>query len=56
MNELLIEAGKTERVQKINDQFGIDEGARDRAYFRQVIDEEGPVMLEVIRSLNIEPA
>ena len=38
-----------------NDQFGIDEGARDRAYFRKVLDEEGPVVLEVIKGLNIEP-
>ena len=56
LSDLMVEAGKTERVLKINDQFGIDEGARDRAYFRKVLDEEGPVMLEVIRSLNIEPA
>ena len=33
----------------------IDEGARDAAYFRQVLDEEGPVSIEVIRSLGIEP-
>ena len=56
LSDLMVEAGKTERVQKINDQFGIDEGARDRAYFRKVLDDEGPVVLEVIRSLNIEPA
>jgi len=30
-------------------------GARDRAYFRKVLDEEGPVVLEVIKGLNIEP-
>lgn len=40
---------------KINDQFGIDEGVRDRAYLRKVLDEEGPVVLEVEKSLNIEP-
>ena len=40
---------------KINDQFGIDEGARDQAYLRKVLDEEGPVVLEVGKSLNIEP-
>ena len=55
LSELMVEAGKTERVLKINDQFGIDEGARDRAYFKKVLDEEGPVVLEVIKSLNIEP-
>jgi tripartite-type tricarboxylate transporter receptor subunit TctC len=55
LSDLMVEAGKTERVLKINDQFGIDESARDRAYFRKVLDEEGPVVLDVIRSLNIEP-
>jgi len=51
----MVEAGKTERIQKVNDTFAIDEGARDAAYFRQVLDEEGPVSLEVIKSLGIEP-
>ena len=55
LSDLMVEGGKTERVQKINDQFGIDEGARDRAYFKKVLDEEGPVVLEVIKGLNIEP-
>ena len=55
LSDLMVECGKTERVQKIIDTFGIDEGARDRAYFKKVIDDEGPVWLEVIKSLNIEP-
>ena len=55
LSDLMVEGGKTERVLKINDQFGIDEGARDRAYFRKVLDEEGPVVLGVIKGLNIEP-
>jgi tripartite-type tricarboxylate transporter receptor subunit TctC len=55
LSDLMVEAGKTERIQKIIDTFGIDEAARDRSYFKKVLDEEGPVWLEVIRSLNIEP-
>src|SRR5437899_1341716 len=55
LSGLMVEGGKTERVQKINETFGIDEAARDRAYFKKVIDEEGPVWLDVIKSLNIEP-
>jgi tripartite-type tricarboxylate transporter receptor subunit TctC len=55
LSDLCVEAGKTERIQKILDTFGIDEGARDRAYFKKVIDDEGPVWLDVIRSLNLEP-
>ena len=55
LSDLMVEAGKTERIQKIIDTFGIDEAARDRAYFRKVLDEEGPVVIDVIKSLNIEP-
>ncbi|MDI1284287.1 MAG: tripartite tricarboxylate transporter substrate binding protein [Reyranella sp.] len=55
LSALMVEGGKTERVQKILDQFGIDEAAQDAAYFRKVLDEEGPVSIEVIKSLNIEP-
>jgi len=55
LSDLMVEGGKTERIQKIIDTFGIDEAARDRAYFKKVIDEEGPVWLDVIRSLNLEP-
>jgi len=53
--DLMVEGGKAERIQKIIDTFGIDEGARDRVYFQKVIDEEGPVWLDVIKGLNIEP-
>jgi tripartite-type tricarboxylate transporter receptor subunit TctC len=55
LSDLFVEGGKTERVQKINETFGIDEAARDRAYFKKVLDEEGPVWLDVIKGLNIEP-
>jgi tripartite-type tricarboxylate transporter receptor subunit TctC len=55
LSTLMVEAGKTERIRKVNDTFAIDEGARDAAYFRQVLAEEGPVSLEVIKSLGIEP-
>ena len=56
LSDLCVEGGRTERVQKINETFGIDEGARDRVYFRKVMDEEGPVLLEVVKSLHIDPA
>lgn len=55
LSTLVVEAGRTECIRKINDTFAIDEGARDAAYFRQVLDDEGPVSIEVIRSLGIEP-
>jgi tripartite-type tricarboxylate transporter receptor subunit TctC len=55
LSDLMVEAGKTERIQKILDNFGIDEAARDRHYFKKVIDDEEPTWLDVIRSLNLEP-
>ena len=55
LSDLMVEGGKTERVPEDHRPFGIDEGARDRAYFKKVLDEEGPVWLEVIKGLNIEP-
>ena len=55
LSDMMVECGKTERIQKIIDTFGIDEAARDRAYFRKVMNEEGPVWIDVIKSLNIEP-
>jgi len=55
LSDLMVEAGKTERIQKIIDTFGIDEAAQDRAFFRKILDDEGPVLIEVVKSLNIEP-
>jgi tripartite-type tricarboxylate transporter receptor subunit TctC len=55
LSDLMVEGGKTERIQKILDTFGIDEGARDRTYFKEVLAKEGPVWIDLIKSLNIEP-
>ena len=55
LSDLMVEGGKTERIQKILDTFGIDEAARDRVYFKKVIAEEGPVWIDLVKGLNIEP-
>jgi len=55
LSDLMVEGGKSERIQKILDTFGIDEGARDRTYFKEVLAKEGPVWIDLIKSLNIEP-
>ncbi len=55
LSDMMVAGGKTERIQKILDTFGIDEGARDRIYFKEVLDREGPVWIDLIKSLNIEP-
>jgi tripartite-type tricarboxylate transporter receptor subunit TctC len=55
LSDMMVEGGKTERIQKILDTFGIDESARDHRYFEKVVREEGPVWIDLIKSLNIEP-
>jgi tripartite-type tricarboxylate transporter receptor subunit TctC len=55
LSDMMVEGGKTERIQKILDTFGIDEAARDQAYFEKVVREEGPVWIDLVKSLNIEP-
>jgi tripartite-type tricarboxylate transporter receptor subunit TctC len=55
LSTLSVEGGKTERIQAMLNNFGIDEPAQDRHYFRKVLDEEGPIWLELVRGLGITP-
>jgi tripartite-type tricarboxylate transporter receptor subunit TctC len=55
LSDMMVEGGKSERIQKILDTFGIDESARDHVYFKKVVDEEGPVWIDLIKGLNLEP-
>jgi tripartite-type tricarboxylate transporter receptor subunit TctC len=55
LSDMMVEGGKSERIQKILDTFGIDEAARDRVYFKKVMDEEGPVWIDLVKGLNLEP-
>ncbi|TPQ27161.1 hypothetical protein C2U70_30985 [Bradyrhizobium guangdongense] len=53
--KLMVEAGKTERVQKLLDAFGVDTPAMDRASSIALYQKEGPVWLDAIKSLGLEP-
>jgi len=55
LSDMMVEAGKTERIQKILDTFGIDEAARDHVFFEKIVREEGPTWIDLVKSLNIEP-
>ena len=55
LSDMMVEGGKTAGIRKILDTFGIDEGARDRTYFKEVLAKEGPVWIDVIKSLGLEP-
>lgn len=55
LSDLMVEAGKTERIQKIIDTFGIDEAARDNVFFEKIVRDEGPVWIDLVKGLNLEP-
>ncbi|TYO62007.1 tripartite tricarboxylate transporter substrate binding protein [Bradyrhizobium hipponense] len=53
--KLMVEGGKTERVQKLLEAFGVDSPAMDRASSVALYAKEGPVWLESIKTLGLEP-
>lgn len=55
LSDLMVEGGKSERVQKILTTFGIDEAAVSHQEFRKLVDEEAPIWLALVRSLGLTP-
>jgi tripartite-type tricarboxylate transporter receptor subunit TctC len=55
LSAMMVELGKSERIRKILDTFGIDMAAQDQNYFRQYLAEEGPIWIELVKGLNLEP-
>jgi tripartite-type tricarboxylate transporter receptor subunit TctC len=55
LSDMMVEGGKTERIQKILDTFGIDNAAQDSAFFEKFVAEQGPVWLKLVKDLNLEP-
>jgi len=55
LSAIFVEGGKSERVQKILETFGIDEAAQDHKFMKKVLEEEGPVWMELVRSLGVTP-
>ena len=43
------------RIQKILVTFGIDMAAQDHVYFAKYLAEEGPIWIELVKGLNLEP-
>lgn len=56
LSTLMVEGGKSERVQKINDTFGIDEAALGRKDFERIYADVGPILVQLVRDLNLAPA
>lgn len=55
LSKLMVEGGKSERVVKINDTFGLDEAALGREQFDKIYADVGPVLIKLVRDLNLTP-
>ena len=55
LSDMMVQLGKSERIVKILDTFGIDMAAQDQVYFQKYLAEEGPIWLELVKGLNLDP-
>jgi tripartite-type tricarboxylate transporter receptor subunit TctC len=55
LSDVMVQLGKSDRIQKILTTFGIDMAAQDHVYFEKYLAEEGPVWIELVKGLNMEP-
>ena len=55
LSDMMVEGGKSERIQKILDTFGIDDGRAGPVFFEKFLAEQGPVWIDLVKGLNIEP-
>ncbi len=55
LSDMMVEGGKSERIQKILDTFGIDTAAQDHVFFEKYLAEQGPIWLDLVRGLGLEP-
>ena len=55
LSALMVEAGKSERVQKLLDTFGIDEAAQGYVEARALHEAEKPVWIDLVSSLGLTP-
>ena len=55
LSTLMVEAGKSDRVQNLLDTYGIDEAAQDHIAFNQLYESETPIWVEAVRELGLAP-
>jgi tripartite-type tricarboxylate transporter receptor subunit TctC len=55
LSALMVEAGKSDRVQKLLETYGIDESAQDHIAFKKLYDREVPIWLDAVRALGLAP-
>jgi len=55
LSDLMVEAGKTDRIQKLLDKYGIDESAQGHVAFKKLYDDETPIWVDAVRALGLAP-
>ena len=55
LSQVLVEAGKGQRVQDMMRLYGVDDAAMTLEESQKLYDEEAPIGLELVRSLGLEP-
>jgi len=55
LSDLMVEAGKTDRIQKLLDTYGIDEAAQGHIAFKKTYDDETPIWVDAVRALGLAP-
>jgi tripartite-type tricarboxylate transporter receptor subunit TctC len=53
ISDLLVEAGKSERVQKLLDAFGVDDAAVGSQAFKEILAQQGPIWIELVEKLGV---
>ena len=55
LSALMVEAGKSDRVQKLLETYGIDEFAQDHIAFKKLYDNEVPIWIDAVKGLGLTP-
>jgi tripartite-type tricarboxylate transporter receptor subunit TctC len=55
LSGLMVEAGKTDRIQKLLDSYGIDESAQGHVAFKKLYDSETPPLVAAVKALGLTP-
>jgi tripartite-type tricarboxylate transporter receptor subunit TctC len=55
LSDLMVAGGKSERVRKLLDTFGVDDSAVSHQDFRRLYDEEGPIWITLVQGLGLTP-
>jgi tripartite-type tricarboxylate transporter receptor subunit TctC len=56
LSKLLVEGGKTEKLQQLMKSFGVDDTAMTFEATQKLYKEETPIWLEAVTSLGLAPS